>query len=120
MLTTEDIRFLVVVSNHRTLADAARTLNITPPSVTQRIQHIEKKLSLKLLQRPSRVVSLTEEGRVLVDTGISILEDLDELTDKLNESRGDVSGCLRVLAPLGFGNDVIAPLLGEYKKLILA
>lgn len=47
MLTTEDIRFLVVVSNHRTLADAARTLNITPPSVTQRIQHIEKKLSLK-------------------------------------------------------------------------
>lgn len=116
MLTTEDIRFLVVVSNHRTLADAARALNITPPSVTQRIQHIEKKLSLKLLQRPSRVVSLTEEGRVLVDTGISILEDLDELTDKLNESRGDVSGRLRVLAPLGFGNDVITPLLGEYKQ----
>ncbi|WP_315983279.1 LysR family transcriptional regulator [Aliamphritea spongicola] len=42
MITTEDLRFIMNIASHRTLADAARALNITPPSVTQRIQHIEK------------------------------------------------------------------------------
>ncbi|GIU08490.1 MULTISPECIES: LysR substrate-binding domain-containing protein [unclassified Shewanella] len=117
MITTEDLRFITTIASHRTLADAARSLNITPPSVTLRLQHIEKKLSIKLIQRPSRVVSLTEEGQLLLDKGLPILRGLDELQEQLDELREHVCGKLRVLAPLGFGNDYIAPLLGEYKLL---
>ncbi|WP_271274139.1 LysR substrate-binding domain-containing protein [Aliamphritea hakodatensis] len=116
MITTEDLRFIMNIASHRTLADAARALNITPPSVTQRIQHIEKKLSVTLIQRPSRTVSLTEEGQMLLDKGISILQELDELQDQLDERKQQVRGKLRVLAPLGFGNDHIAPLLEAYKR----
>lgn len=116
MITTEDLRFIMNIASHRTLADAARALNITPPSVTQRIQHIEKKLSVTLIQRPSRTVSLTEEGQMLMNKGISILQELDELQDQLDERKQQVRGKLRVLAPLGFGNDHIAPLLGAYKR----
>lgn len=115
MITTEDLRFITTIASHRTLADAARTLNITPPSVTLRLQHIEKKLLIKLIQRPSRVVSLTEEGQLLLDKGLPILRGLDELQEQLDELKEHVCGKLRVLAPLGFGNDYIAPLLGEYK-----
>ncbi|MGS0681205.1 LysR substrate-binding domain-containing protein [Shewanella sp. 125m-7] len=115
MISTEDLRFIVVIASHRTLADAARTLNITPPSVTLRLQHIEKKLSISLIQRPSRVVSLTEEGQLLLDKGISILHSLDELQELIDQRKSVVSGKLRVLAPLGFGNDYIAPLLAQYK-----
>ncbi|GIU26140.1 LysR substrate-binding domain-containing protein [Shewanella sp. MBTL60-007] len=115
MITTEDLRFITTIASHRTLADAARALNITPPSVTLRLQHIEKKLSIKLIQRPSRVVSLTEEGQLLLDKGLPILRGLDELQEQLDELKEHVCGKLRVLAPLGFGNDYIAPLLGEYK-----
>lgn len=116
MITTEDLRFIMNIASHRTLADAARALNITPPSVTQRIQHIEKKLSVTLIQRPSRTVSLTEEGQLLLDKGMSILQELDELRDQLDERKQEVRGKLRILAPLGFGNDHIAPLLGSYKQ----
>ncbi|MCG9731235.1 LysR substrate-binding domain-containing protein [Shewanella sp. Isolate13] len=115
MITTEDLRFITTIASHRTLADAARALNITPPSVTLRLQHIEKKLSVKLIQRPSRIVSLTEEGQLLLDKGLPILRGLDELQEQLDELKEHVCGKLRVLAPLGFGNDYIAPLLGEYK-----
>ncbi|ABZ77203.1 transcriptional regulator, LysR family [Shewanella halifaxensis HAW-EB4] len=115
MITTEDLRFITTIASHRTLADAARTLNITPPSVTLRLQHIERKLSIKLIQRPSRIVSLTEEGQLLLDKGLPILRELDELQEQLDELKEHVCGKLRVLAPLGFGNDYIAPLLGEYK-----
>lgn len=115
MISTEDLRFMVVIASHRTLADAARTLNITPPSVTLRLQHIEKKLSMSLIQRPSRVVSLTEEGQLLLDKGIEILQRLDELQELIDARKSSVCGKLRVLAPLGFGNDYIAPLLAQYK-----
>lgn len=115
MITTEDLRFITTIASHRTLAEAARGLNITPPSVTLRLQHIEKKLSIKVIQRPSRIVSLTEEGQLLLDKGLPILRGLDELQEQLDELKEHVCGKLRVLAPLGFGNDYVAPLLGEYK-----
>lgn len=115
MITTEDLRFIATIANHRTLADAARALNITPPSVTLRLQHIERKLSIKLIQRPSRIVSLTEEGHLILDKGLTILQGLDELQEQLDESRDEICGKLKVLAPLGFGNDYVAPLLGKYK-----
>lgn len=117
MITTEDLRFITTIANHRTLADAARALNITPPSVTLRLQHIERKLSIKLIQRPSRVVSLTEEGQLILDKGLTILQGLDELQEQLDENRDEVCGKLKVLAPLGFGNDYVAPLLGKYKVM---
>jgi len=116
MITTEDLRFIMMVASHRTLADVARALNITPPSVTLRLQHIEKKLSIALIQRPSRAVSLTEEGQLLLEKGMPILKGLDELQEQIDERKQHICGKLKVLAPLGFGNDYVAPLLGEYKK----
>lgn len=116
MITSEDLKFIVTIASHRTLADAARAMNITPPSVTLRLQHIERKLSVTLIQRPSRIVSLTEEGQLLHDKGVVILRGLDELQEQIDERKEQVCGTLRVLAPLGFGNDYVAPLLGEYKS----
>lgn len=115
MITTEDLKFVSTIASHRTLAEAARALNITPPSVTLRLQNIEKKLSMKLIQRPSRIVSFTEEGQLLLDKGLPILQGLEELQEQIDERKEQVSGKLRVLAPIGFGNDYVAPLLGEYK-----
>ncbi len=116
MITTEDLKFIQVVASHRTLSDVARALNITPPSVTLRLQHIEKKLSISLIQRPSRTVCLTEEGQMLIEKGASIVRELDELQHLIDNNKKTVNGRLRVLAPLGFGNDYVAPLLAEYKS----
>ena len=52
MVTTEDLKFIVTIAENRTLAEAARALNITPPSVTLRLQHIEKKLAVKFSDHP--------------------------------------------------------------------
>lgn len=116
MISTEDLRFIRMLAGHRTLADLARAMNVTPPSVTQRLKHIEDKLSTPLVQRPSRTISLTEEGLLLLEKGLSILNELDELQEQLADRKRLVSGKLRVLAPLGFGNEHVAPLLGEYKR----
>ena len=116
MISTDDLRFIMMVANHNTLADVARALNITPPSVTLRLQHIEKKLSVSIIQRPSRTVSLTEEGQLLLEGGMPILRSIEELQEQIDERKQHICGTLRVLAPLGFGNDFVAPLLSEYQK----
>ena len=115
MITTEDLTFLSVLSHCRTLAETARVLNVSAPSVTLRVKHIERKLAVPLIQRPSRVVSLTEEAKLLVEKGSVILAQIEDLQEQLDSIKYKVTGKLKILAPLGFGNEYIAKLLAEYK-----
>lgn len=69
MLSSQDIEFFVTIADSRSLAAAARKLNVTPPSVSQRLQNIERKLGVKLVDRSARLISLTTEGEVLASKG---------------------------------------------------
>lgn len=114
MLNSDDLRFFYVIAGHSTLAAAARALDITPPSVTQRLQALERRLGVKLINRPSRSISLTDEGALIYSRADRILNELSELQSLIDDRRQVVSGKIRVLAPLGFGNDYVAPLLASY------
>lgn len=116
MLTSEDLRFFYTISTHPSLTAAARTLNVTPPSVTQRLQAIESKLNVKLVQRQARGIGLTEEGYLLQDKARFIIEELDKLQILMASKKNLINGTLKVLAPLGFGNDYIAPLVAEFQQ----
>ncbi|MWT74199.1 LysR family transcriptional regulator [Escherichia coli] len=114
MLSSEDLIFFRTVASQKTLAAAARALNVSPPSVTQRLRSLEHKIGVTLILRPSRQVSLTDEGSLLLSRADKILSELASLQAALDDRRQLIRGKLRVLAPLGFGNDYIAPLLAEY------
>ncbi|EPF17605.1 D-malate degradation protein R [Cedecea davisae] len=114
MISSDDLYFFRTISAHATLAAAARAMNVTPPSVTQRLKGLEQKLGVSLILRPSRQVSLTDEGSLLLSRAEKILAELAGLQSAMDDRRQTVRGKLRVLAPLGFGNDYIAPLLGDY------
>jgi len=116
MLTSEDLRFFYTISTQPSLSAAARKLNVTPPTVTQRLQAIEAKLSVKLVQRQARGISLTEEGYLLQNKAQTILNEIDQLQTLMDNKKNLINGTLKVLAPLGFGNDYIAPLLGEFQQ----
>ena len=114
MINSEDLRFFQVIASHPTLAAAARYLDITPPSVTQRLQSIENKIGVKLILRPAKRIILTDEGEALLERARVILHEIDQLQDVIDQTRNRISGTLRVLAPLGFGSEYIAPLLADY------
>jgi len=115
MLSSEDLRFFCTVAGQPTLAATARALHVTPSSVTQRLQAIEGKLGLRLLDRFGRGITLTDEGRLLATQAKLILADMDALAATLGERKNDMTGCLRILAPLGFGNAYIAPLAARFQ-----
>jgi DNA-binding transcriptional LysR family regulator len=115
MLTSDDLRFFCAVATQPSLAATARFLLVTPPSVTQRLQAIEEKLGLRLLDRSGRRTALTGEGQLLMTRARMILAEMDALNEALLDHKNDMVGCLRILAPLGFGNAYVAPLAARFQ-----
>lgn len=115
MLSADDLHFFTVVSASPSLAAASRTLDVTPPAVTQRLRQIERKLGSRLVNRSARRLLLTEEGQLLAHGAQDILERLEQLEGEFATRRGVVAGQLRVLAPLGFGRRYVAPAAARFR-----
>ena len=111
MISTQDLQFFAVVASAPSLAAAARALDVTPPAVTQRLRQLEHRLQVRLVERSSRRLRLTEEGALLADKGAAIVGDIEAIVDELSRRRSRVTGCLRVAAPFGFGRVHIAPAM---------
>jgi DNA-binding transcriptional LysR family regulator len=113
MISPADLRFFAAIAATRSLAAAARELDVTPSAVTQRLQQLERRLGVRLVDRSGRKVTLTDEGETLVARGREILDDLTELGERLVARRRTVAGHLRVLAPPGFGRQHVVPAVSR-------
>lgn len=115
-LNSADLRFFVTVADSPSLAAAARELDVSRSAVTQRLRQLEARLGCLLLERSTRHLRLTEEGRLLLDRSRSLLTDLDDITGILNLRRNVISGHLRIAAPLGFGRRYVTPMLADFRE----
>lgn len=115
MLDSADLRFFALVVRHGTLAAAARALDLTPPAITLRLQALERRAGVRLLDRSTRRATPTSEGELLLAEADALLGRLDALGDALRERSGQVAGELKVVAPFGFGRAHVAPLLAEFQ-----
>lgn len=116
MLTSDDLAFFSVLASSRSLAEAARTLNVTPPAVTQRLRLLEQRAGVRLIDRSGRRLSLTEEGSLVASHGRVVTDALDTLTEALADRRSAVSGHLTVAAPHGFGRLYVAPVIDGFAR----
>jgi DNA-binding transcriptional LysR family regulator len=116
MLTSHDLEFFSVVSRSKSLAAAARALDVTPSAVSQRLQLLESRVGVRLVERSGRQITLTDEGHLVARRGQAIADDLAGLVEALAARRGVVSGHLRVFAPLGFGRRYVAPAASAFRS----
>lgn len=117
MLTLEDLRFFAVVSVARSLADAARTLDVTPPAVSQRLSALERRVGVRLLERSRGGTRLTTEGEIVSARARTVLEELEDLQSQMAARRDELFGPLRIGAPLGFGRRHVAPIAAEFQVM---
>ena len=106
----------VAVAERASFAAAARHLNRTPASVTRAIAALEAELSVRLLNRNTRAVSLTEAGERHLSVVRRILADHAELQDLRSADAANASGILRITAPAHFGRLHLIPLIAEFSK----
>lgn len=94
---------------------AARELGVVASSVTRTVDALEARLGVALLNRSTRSVTLTEAGRAYYDHAQRILEQLDAADDAVTENAADVTGVLRVAAPVSFAALHITPILPDLR-----
>lgn len=90
---------------------AARQLRMTPSTVSKLIGRIEDRLGVRLLERSTRRLSLTQEGRIYADRSRALLAQLDEIERDLSDGAASISGTVRISTSVGFGIVAIQPLL---------
>jgi DNA-binding transcriptional LysR family regulator len=114
MLTLDDIRFFQTLVKAGSMVAAAREMDVTPPAITQRLQQIEARYGIRLVDRSTRSMRLTDEGELLFEKGALICAESDVLFDLLAARSGAVTGHLRVSAPFGFGRRYLTPLVADF------
>jgi len=110
------ISAFVQVVNAGSFTGAAKRLEISPTSVTSRVQSFEEQLGVRLLNRTTRKVSLTEEGEAFYERCSRILAELAEVESLAGALQSKPNGTLRVNTDSRLAQ-VVAPLLGEYAAL---
>ncbi|WP_440491796.1 LysR family transcriptional regulator, partial [Serratia nevei] len=95
---------------------AAEDLAITPAALSKQIKQLENRLGTLLLVRTTRSMSLTEAGLLYYQEACRLLGEFDALEQTVAASAQQVSGMLRVNAPLSFGLTVLSPLLPPFMQ----
>ncbi len=95
---------------------AARHLHLTPSAVSKQIGTLEDRLGVRLLNRTTRKIQLTEAGSRYLAHCQRILNDIELAENEVGGMRETPGGLLRVNAPVVMGARRIAPLLVEFKE----
>jgi DNA-binding transcriptional LysR family regulator len=93
-------------------AKAARRLEISPAMVTKHINALEERLGVRLLNRTTRQVSLTEAGTAYYEQCARILAEIDETEASLGALAKGARGTLRISAGIAMGEEMAALIVG--------
>ena len=112
-LASQMILFANVVE-HGSFSATARTLGLTPSSVSRQIGHLEGRLGVRLLQRSTRKVSLTEEGLSLYERCAEIAAEVHAAEELAHALSGRPQGKLRIATTVAFGKAQLLPVLPAF------
>ena len=117
------VRAFVTVADCGSFNAAAALLGLSPSAVSKAVSRLEERLSVRLFQRSTRRLQLTEDGRLFYRRSAQALSSLAEAEAELAHGRDAPVGLLRVDLPILFGRRWITPVLLElsekYPKLEL-
>ena len=95
---------------------AARELGIPKSTISRKISQIEEQLGVRLLQRNSRSLSLTDLGSLVYENCVNILQEMESVQATIENSRQDVSGALKIVVPISLNQDAIASVCAGFLK----
>lgn len=119
----QELEMFAAIAQHLSFRKAAEERNVTPSSLSHAMRHFEARLGVRLLNRTTRKVALTEAGERFLQRIQPALADLAQAVDELNDWRSDPRGNLRISMPRSaealFFNALILPFLLRYPEITL-
>ena len=110
-----ELRAFVEVVRTGAFVKAAEALDLSKTAVSRQVGELEKRLGVRLLNRTTRRLSLTEEGQRFHEHARTVLADLESAEADVMTRAREVTGLLRITAPLSFGILHLAPLWPEFR-----
>jgi len=95
---------------------AARNTGIPKSTIARKMNALEDSLGVRLLQRDTRRLQLTEAGQNFYERTVRIMADIEEAEASVTTQQGEPSGTLRVTASAMFGERFLSPILPAYLK----
>lgn len=111
-----EIAAFAAIVEDGTFARAAARLGVSASALSQTIRNLEERLGVRVLNRTTRAVAMTEVGRKLYDHVRPALGAFSQVGEVVNGFRDRAAGSLRITAPYFFTVYAIAPYLGEFAK----
>ncbi len=108
------IAVFVEVVKQGGFAAAARELDLSAPAVSKHVQALESELGVRLLNRTTRRMVLTEEGGVYYEGARKALDDLNETEQAVMELKSTPSGRVKINAPMSFGREYLTAPLARF------
>jgi DNA-binding transcriptional LysR family regulator len=105
------MRAFVAVAQRGSFIRAAEHLRLSPTAVTRAVAGLEDQLGLRLLNRTTRSMRLTNQGALYRDACQRILADLDEAERRIRGEAAEPRGLLTIAAPLMFGRLYVLPVV---------
>lgn len=116
MDTIDGMRTFVAVVSEGSFSRAAERLELSPQLVSKYVSQLEARLGVRLMNRSTRRLSLTEAGRAYVDRCRQILADLADMESAVGDMSAKARGELRINAPMSFGVTHLSPAIAAYQQ----
>lgn len=107
----QDMRIFARVAAVQNLSSVGNELGLTPGTISKRIQALEEELSVRLFDRTTRSIRITEEGSKLLEYVERILSEVEHARAAVTANVEHPKGRLRISAPASFSRHVIAPAI---------
>src|SRR5712672_639363 len=114
MMILDNLALFLRIVEKGSLAAAGRELGLSAASVSERLVALEKYYGAALLRRTTRAISLTDEGRLLVQGARRLLAEADELVALIRLGVEKISGPIRLSAPIDLGRSYVVPILDAF------
>lgn len=112
-----DLRYFALVVEHGSFSAAERHAHITKSKLSRRIALMEERLGLRLLQRSTRKLALTEAGRVFYEHCAAMVVEAEAAGQALEALRSEPSGTVRLTCPSALAQSDVTGLVAEFMRL---
>ena len=116
MDTIDGIKTVIAVIETGSFTAASERLGMSKALVSKYVGEVEESLGVRLLNRSTRRLALTEAGQRYYDQALPLLEEFIEMVDNVTGEQSSPRGLLRISVPVTFGEMSLAPLIPKFLK----
>lgn len=110
----KNLPYFIQTARLGSFSSAAKMMNLTPSAISKNISQLESALGFRLFNRTTRNLSLTDEGKILLQQATASLDNLSSVVEQLKLDTLDPSGIVKISVANVIGKNILLPILDKF------